>query len=177
MNWKSLIFSLLFVMFTLSVIFYPELGTAAPAVDYLGWELSTEIVMMIGIWYMARREGHMDAYSADHGLPIDHAQSAFERIMLTGFAMLLLSKTALSPLYFAWNLSMYLAAYSFIFNIYYNKKRGLIAFPTITHRVTNRYDRFFRWICGGNGRAAVWVKSIFEFSAIPTLFILQHFGL
>lgn len=170
------ILAILYFAFALSVIFYPQLGAEAPFAEFLGQEYASEIVLMIGTIFMARREAEGDFALESNNLYVDHAWSFFQRVVGFVFAMVLLNYPAnMDFLHFVWNLSMWGAIYSFFFNQHLNWKRGKYFFEYIKWNNASVYDRAFRFFSFGNGHVAGVVKAIFEGSAIPALFILRHF--
>lgn len=174
MDLKKVGMWLLMMMLAVACIF----NEGSPLVDSIGLETTFTISMLIGIAYFAVKEADGDYMLEKAQLPVTHADSAILRVVGVFMAMLLLgAHYHLYWSYFLWNMAMFLASYSYFFNIRlaYNRDRHFAEY--ISGRGKSKYDKMWYYIAFKNGHLAGWLKTLFDFSAIPTLFALNHFGI
>lgn len=171
----SAIMWLLYLAFAATVIFYPSLGSSAVLVDAIGWELSAEILMLLGVAWWASKEAKIDAIQIAKRQPVDHVISAGIRVLLVAAMMMMFCY----PIYMGigWsllNIFWFLIFYSAVFNVRLNKERNMDAFGYISVTAESRYDRIWLWLLGGNGRRAAIVKTIFDWSVLPFILFTKH---
>ena len=166
----------LFLALTLSAIFYDQLLAYAPFVHFVGIEWACELVMLIGITFMAIQEAGIDYYLESNGMDVDHNWSSYQRVVLTGLSMILLGYPSYMGLdYFVLNLAFFLYSYSLIFNLRLNYMRGKYFIDHIRKNATSLYDRIWYKIAFNNGALAGWLKTVSETSSLVLLIILKHF--
>ncbi len=171
------VFALMYIGLCFACVF-PEFS---PTADAIGVELMLESTILIGIAYFAAREANGDYDLMKRNEYVDHFWSAFQRIVLISAAMFLVDYheyigTWFEAIgFFAWNLSMYLGAYSFFFNMRLDWLRKRTLFAPLSKTTDSKYDKFFVLICFNNIYLTSYVKAVFEGSAIFFLLYLKHF--
>lgn len=141
-------------------------------------ELISTIAILAGCLYLSFKEANADFQREISNKHNEHGVSSAFRIVGVFLAMIYLDfHMHLYWSYFLWNMGMFLGAYSFFFNARLSWLRGNYLFEYLYPKRFFSYDNIFYLMAFKNGSVAGVLKVLFDFSTIPALFLLNHFGM